>query len=223
MRQDWRDLTFLHYEVDVAQVQATLPRGFTPDLYEGRAYVGLVPFRMQRVRVGGLPLVPGTADFLETNVRTYVVAPNGMTGVWFYSLDAANGLACAIARATFGLPYFFADMTYRQDSAQRAYGCRRSAFTSLVTVEEVVEPLRVASEGSLDAFLLERYRLFSVRRGRVMTGEVDHAPYEFRTARVLTLFDQLVGSAGFAESGSVVHAAFSPGVNVRIGVPKTLR
>ncbi|MDX2065784.1 MAG: DUF2071 domain-containing protein [Fimbriimonadaceae bacterium] len=223
MRQDWRDLTFLHFEVDPDALAATLPRGFSPDRYQGRAYVGLVPFRMRRVRLNGLPPVPGTTDFLETNVRTYVVGPDGCTGVWFYSLDAANRLACAIARATFGLPYFFAQMSYRAEGDRREYRCARGELTSHLVIQDAGESLREAAPDSLDHFLLERYRLFSVRRGGVMTGEVAHAPYRFRPITLAHRSDASVAAAGFPEVGPVVHAVYSPGVDVRIGRPTRVR
>ena len=44
------------------------------------------------------PPYPGTSSFPELNVRTYVKR-DGKPGVWFFSLDAANALAVAVARA----------------------------------------------------------------------------------------------------------------------------
>ena len=52
LTQAWRDLTFLHWAVDPAEVAPLLPPGIRPDVHEGRTYVGLVPFRM--VGVTGL-------------------------------------------------------------------------------------------------------------------------------------------------------------------------
>jgi len=50
----------------------------------------------------------------ELNVRTYVHY-NGVPGVWFFSLDAARLPAVFAARATFGLPYYWAQMRVRVD------------------------------------------------------------------------------------------------------------
>lgn len=110
MRQDWQQLLFLHWRVSPELVQATLPPGLTVDTFDGDAYIGLVPFTMRNVRPVGLPAVPGLSHFHEINVRTYVHA-NGEPGVWFYSLDAANPIAVAIARALFHLPYHWADIS----------------------------------------------------------------------------------------------------------------
>jgi uncharacterized protein YqjF (DUF2071 family) len=100
-RQTWKDLLFLHWEVSPSALRPLVPPALTVDTFEGRAYVGLVPFTMADVRFGPVAV----ADFQETNVRTYVHA-QGVPGVWFFSLDAASTLAVWGARALFRLPYF---------------------------------------------------------------------------------------------------------------------
>jgi len=67
----------LSYDADV--VQALLPPGLTVETYDGRAWVGLIPFQMMVAPAVG-PEVPWLSRFPETNVRTYVRADNGMTG-----------------------------------------------------------------------------------------------------------------------------------------------
>src|ERR687889_214343 len=71
------------------QVQALLPHGLTVEPYDGSAWVGLVPFRIE-VRAPHLPAVPWASRFPETNVRTYVTDSTGRSGIWFFSLDAAR-------------------------------------------------------------------------------------------------------------------------------------
>ena len=71
MYQQWRDLLFLHWAYPVAAIQATLPDGLFVDTFGGRAYLGIVPFFMQKIRPRFLPAVPGISDFMELNVRTY--------------------------------------------------------------------------------------------------------------------------------------------------------
>ena len=86
-----------------------IPPGLQLDLYQGQAWIGVVPFRMSGVRPRYFPRLPGLHAFPELNVRTYVVR-NGIPGVWFFSLDAANPVAVRAARRFFHLPYFDADM-----------------------------------------------------------------------------------------------------------------
>src|SRR5262249_38071897 len=109
MAQNWHDLLFAHWEVPVEKMRELVPRGLEIDTFEGRAWIGGVPFRMWGVRLRGTPALPGFSAFPELNVRTYVTA-NDKPGVWFFSLDAANQIAVEVARVWFHLPYFFARM-----------------------------------------------------------------------------------------------------------------
>ena len=110
MFQQWRELLFLHWEYSVAEIQRTLPEGLFVDTFAGKAYLGVVPFFMQNIRPRFLPAVPGISNFMEMNLRTYVHDRAGVPGVWFYSLDANQRLAVAIARRFFHLPYEHATM-----------------------------------------------------------------------------------------------------------------
>src|SRR5271169_1616234 len=109
MAQIWHDLLFAHWRVDEAALRRHIPAELKIDTYQGQAWLGVVPFRMSGVRLRGTPAIPWLSAFPELNVRTYVVA-DGKPGVWFFSLDAGNSIAVAIARAWFHLPYFCARM-----------------------------------------------------------------------------------------------------------------
>ncbi|MGV3613935.1 MAG: YqjF family protein [Fimbriimonas sp.] len=226
MYQRWRELTFLHFPCDPAEVQATLPDGLTVDTFpapDGReaAWVGLVPFRMEAVRPRLLPSVPGLSAFPETNVRTYVHREGREPGVWFYSLDAANAPACALARLTFGLPYHHAAMTV--DGAPIRYVSRRLSDGSGHEID--VTPgadLGPATPGTLEYFLIERYRLYSMLRGRLVTGRVHHEPYPLRGVSAVGVRETLVAAAGLRPR-PFVHHLFSPGVDVRIFAPSAFQ
>ena len=89
--QKWRSLLFLHWPVPLETLRPLVPKSLEIDLYDGVAWVGVVPFAMFGVRSRWWP--PYQAfDFLETNVRTYV-HHQGQPGVYFFSLDAASALA----------------------------------------------------------------------------------------------------------------------------------
>src|SRR5437870_3076049 len=97
MRQSWRHLLFLHWEVAPEELRPHLPPGLELDLYEGKAYLGLILFTMTGVRAEGAPAIPLLSRFHETNLRTYVHAAGRDPGVWFFSLDAANAAAVVAA------------------------------------------------------------------------------------------------------------------------------
>lgn len=217
MYQRWRRLLFLHWEWDVAAVQATLPSGLSVDAWQGRAWLGVVPFRMEGVRPRFLPAVGGVSNFLELNVRTYVRDRQGRPGVWFYSLDCAQPVAVWAARAGFGLPYFHARMR-ETIGVSISCECRRqgSEETACFDYRGLGNPAPVG-EGTLEQFLVERYRLFAVRQGRLVTGEVWHEPYPIQRAEVAGWNPLPLRQAGFDPGTQPpAHAAFSPGVDVRI-------
>ncbi len=88
---DWTDLLFLHWPIPAACLRALIPAKLEPDLFQGQAWLGVVPFRMSGVRPRFFPGIPGLSAFPQLNVRTYV-SHRGIPGVWFFSLDAANPL-----------------------------------------------------------------------------------------------------------------------------------
>ena len=64
--QSWRNLTFLHWEIASEELEPLLPSGLQLDLFQGKAYIGIVPFEMKNIRPAWCPQVLGF-NFLETN------------------------------------------------------------------------------------------------------------------------------------------------------------
>ena len=116
MRQKSRDLLFIHWPIRPESLRPLIPAPLDLDLFEGTAYVGLVPFTMTGVRPIGLPAVWGLSNFHETNVRTYVRLGDRDPGVWFFNLEAANSIAVSLARHLFHLPYHYARMFLEHES-----------------------------------------------------------------------------------------------------------
>jgi len=202
--------------VDPEIVQPTLPRGLSVDTYDGMAWIGIVPFCMRRVRPVMLPLL--SSNFLELNLRTYVKDHRGAPGVWFYSLDANDPLAVWAARLFFGLPYTHAKMHVEGRDEEIRYSCRR--FGSSASLEYRFRPSENIGEaklGSLEFFLVERYRLFAISRGRLLTGRVYHSPYELANAMVSKLDKRLLELDGLrSPSGPPDNVLYSPGVDVTV-------
>ena len=217
--QKWQQLLFLHWQFDPDAIQATLPPGLTVDTYEGKGYVGIVPFYMRDVRPRFVPAVPGISNFLEVNVRTYVYDKDGNAGVWFYSLDANQWLAVKVARLFFKLPYFHAKMqaferdgityhTHRQDTPTN-----RAVYFQYRPVGQLAE----AEVGSLSFFLAERYLLFAYdqRQAQLYSGRVWHPPYRVCEAKVPAFDTNLFQLNNLTPlSKKPVSALFSPGVAV---------
>jgi len=223
MAQQWQRLTFLHWRCEPAVVQRLLPFWLRPDLFDGAAWVGLVPFFMHVATRSGREL-PWVSRFCETNVRTYVRDQAGRTGIWFFSLDAARLGAVAVARATYKLPYFWSQMRLTGAANAVSYDCRRKlpgphGATSTVSIKigERYQPDELAP---LDHFLTARWILFTVFGSRPTMARAWHEPWPLHRAQVRQLDDRLVAAAGLPapQDDPLVH--YSPGVDVAIGRPE---
>jgi uncharacterized protein len=221
MYQSWRSLLFLHWEVDPDALRPGLPAGLELDTFEGRAYVGLVPFTMLGIRPRFLPAVPWFSNFHETNVRTYVHVGGENPGVWFYSLDAANPVAVALARSLFHLNYFNARMSldHGDDGTIRYRSTRRTPQTACPMTDVHARPTGTpspAQPGTLDHFLLERYLLYSRSPRRLFRGQVHHSPYPVQGAEVLGLDESLLAAAGLKRPATAPLAHYAAGIDVEI-------
>ena len=183
----WDDLLFLHWPVVPDLIRPLIPRGLELDTFDGSAWIGVVPFRMSGVRPHGFPRFAGLA-FQELNVRTYVWSP-GRSGVWFFSLDAANRLAVRTARAWYGLPYYDARMTLQRERETIHYRSIRTSRKSTgaefhASYKPTGEVYRSAPE-TLDRWFTDRYCLYTVdRSGRLGYADIHHAPWPLQAAEV---------------------------------------
>ncbi|HTW30469.1 MAG TPA: DUF2071 domain-containing protein [Terracidiphilus sp.] len=191
MTQRWNDLLFAHWQAPAAQVSRLLPDGLQAETFQGSAWIGAVPFWMDRIKVRGLPAIPGAQSFPELNLRTYVRdQQTGAQGVYFFSLDGASLLAVAAARAMYHLPYYWAEMRHEQQSEREFSFYSRRRFSSKPVIFQAryrgLGPTRRLAEsrvGSLEYFLTERYYLFAQNRsGAVVRACVHHIPWPLEDA-----------------------------------------
>jgi uncharacterized protein YqjF (DUF2071 family) len=219
MTQQWQDLLFAHWAYEPEVVQRLLPSGVELDTFEGKAYVGLVPFNMRNLRLRGLPPIPTTSNFGEVNVRTYVTS-RGRSAVWFFSLDTQKLLPTLVARTAFKLPYCYGTtsvtLTGVGEGAILTSNVARkwphhSSSAIAVRIGESVQP------GPVENFLTSRWGLVSSSRGdRLWYGAVEHEPWPLHRAELLHLDDNLVTAAGLPRPVGEPDLLFSPGVHTTI-------
>src|SRR5438874_13576580 len=166
MHQRWDDLLFLHWPCDPAALRALIPSVFEIDTFEGEAWIGITPFRVEDVRLGPLPPLPGLNAFNEINVRTYILH-EGVPGIWFFSLDASMLAATVAARLFFMLPYFSAAIEFQQKTQQFSFRSERSGLSSarFRCSWKTGARLRDPDLESLAFFLVERYCYFTIASG----------------------------------------------------------
>ncbi len=220
MRQDWSHLLFLHWEISPDEIQQKLPEGLFVDTFEGKAYLGVVPFFMEKIRPSYLPCVPGLSWFQELNLRTYVHDKHGRPGVWFFTLDCNQWLAVKIARSLFHLPYNHAKMSSEVKSNELIYKSQRKGDSTEQVYEypQTLTHQQGAEVGTLDFFLLERYRLFSQRNnGTIYEGLVNHQPYQYQHIDISPQPTKLFLLCDFTEPDSLpVSAIIAATVSVNI-------
>ncbi len=190
MAQVWHDLLFAHWPVAVDALRPFIPAELEIDTYDGEAWIGVVPFRMSGVRPRSFPAVRGLSSFPELNVRTYVRPRDprqGRPGVWFFSLDAGNPIAVAIARSVFHLPYYRARMSARNDGDTIVYDSHRThrgehAADFRATYAPDGDGV-FARPGTLEDWLTSRYCLYTQdRRKRLMRGDINHMLWPLQPA-----------------------------------------
>jgi uncharacterized protein len=220
MYQTWTWLTFLHWSYEPAVVQRLLPDSLSPHTFEGRAWVGMTPFLLEDLRTPVAPALPWFTSFPETNVRTYVVGPDGREGLWFFSLDAARLEPVLVARSTYALPYMWSRMTVERDGATVSYRSRRrwpgptpAVASTTVAVGAALRPQELTD---FDHYLTARWQLYTTLGPVLARSNVEHEPWPLHRAAVRVLDGNLVAAAGLPEpvDEPVVH--WSPGVRTRI-------
>ncbi|MDX2091302.1 MAG: DUF2071 domain-containing protein [Kofleriaceae bacterium] len=219
--QKWRELLFLHWTCPVDVMRPLVPAELELDTWDGRAWIGLVPFIMRDIRSAWMPRRLGL-DFLETNVRTYV-HHRGVPGIYFFSLEASSWLAVQVARRAWSLPYFHASMHTARTADEIVYRCtRKQGDRPYVEAQwQLGELLGPSAPGTLEHFLLERYILFSERRGRLLKGQVHHAPYPAQRATVANVKQTLISAAGMPLDPRAIPETvhYAEGVDVEVFGP----
>jgi hypothetical protein len=191
LAQRWNDLLFAHWPVPARSIAALLPPGLEPDTFHGSAWLGVVPFWMDRVRFRVLPPVPGAQSFVELNLRTYVRdVRTGTPGVYFFSLDANSLLAVAVARGMYQLPYYWAKMRVVPRGerefdffSSRLMSSRPVRFSARYRGLGPNHRLAQSRPGPIEYFLTERYCLFHRDAlGRLLRTDIHHVPWPLEDA-----------------------------------------
>lgn len=217
-RMRWCDLVFLHWGLDPVLLRPIVPRDLELETFDGKVWLGIVPFRMEATRVRFMPSLPGLSDFPELNVRTYVRVGERF-GVWFFSLDAANPMAVRGARTLFNLPYFDATMTAEAHGGVVSYRSHRTHRDAppadFVAEYAPAGPVYHAQKGTLDYFLTERYCLFNQdRNGDLGFLEVHHLPWPLQSATVTIQQNTMAEQLGITLPNLPPLAHFVRGLDV---------
>jgi uncharacterized protein YqjF (DUF2071 family) len=223
MRQTWNDLLFAHWSLPSEELRRLVPRELELDLFDNKAWVAVTPFHMTDVAFRGMPPVPVLSAFAELNVRTYVTY-RGAPGVYFFSLDAFNPPAVWGARLTYHLPYFYARMWFEIENGGE-YGTKDVKYSSIrfraphAEFKGTYRPTSAAARskpGSVEHFLTERYRLYSVHENSVYAADIHHIPWQLQTAEAEVTRNSMAAAAGIVLPRSKPLLHFSKRTDVLV-------
>ncbi len=225
MRQDWNTLLFAHWRIAPERLRTLVPPALPLDVYEGFCWVAVTPFRVTGLRARGLPPVPGTTQFPELNVRTYVIL-DGKPGVYFFSLDAGAVSAVFGARLLYALPYFYARMRISEAGDRVAYACRRRHMGQIAEFEAryyPTGPVRQAVPETLEHFLVERYCLYAVEGRRLYRAEIHHGPWPLQSAQAEISRNSMAETAGIRLPDDKPLLHFARRLEVLVWAPERVR
>jgi uncharacterized protein YqjF (DUF2071 family) len=214
--QRWNDLLFAHWPLPAARLAPLLPDWLEVDTHQGLAWLGAVPFWLDRIKIRGIPPIPGARSFPDLTLRTYVRDRFTATpGVYCFSLDSSNLLAVAVARSFYHLPYHWASMQMGQRSerefdfhSRRHFAGKQVIFKARYRGLGPTQRLADIRPGSLEYFLTERSCLFSANRaGQPIRSSLHHIPWPLEDAQAEFERNDLPASIGIKlpDSEPVLH------------------
>lgn len=214
--QRWNDLLFAHWPVPVAQVAALLPDWLEVDTFQGTAWLGVVPFWLDRIKIRGVPPIPGARSFPDLNLRTYVRDQfTGTPGVYCFSLDASNLLAVLAARAFYHLPYHWSQMLLEPRSEREFAFYSKRRFTNRPVIFNVryrgMGPSAKLAEcraGTFEYYFTERSCLYSSNRaGHPIRANLHYVAWPLEEAEAEIERNDLAAAVGLKlpDTSPILH------------------
>ena len=190
--QEWNNAIFLHWQVELCELEKLVPKELEIDLFNGKPWVSLVAFTMEKIRPKNLPPFPPLSNFDEINIRTYVKS-NNKTGVYFLSIEGGTKLSCKIAKGISELPYRYSII----ERTGNKYQSNNFEFNDNLNIEFSIGKY-VKEKDLLDKWLTERYALFLDTKKSINVYEIHHLEWPINEINLKKLdfnyprFDKLI-------------------------------
>lgn len=166
--QEWNNAIFLHWQVELNDLKKFVPKELEIDLFEGKPWISVVAFTMEKIRPKNLPAFPPISDFDEINIRTYVKS-NHKTGVYFLSMEGGKKLSCKVAKSLSQLPYRFSKIK----RTENRYTSSNPKFNDTLDVQFSIGKT-INKKTALEIWLTERYALFQDTKTSINEFEIHH-------------------------------------------------
>lgn len=179
--QEWNNAIFLHWQVELNELIKFVPKELEIDLFDGKPWISLVAFTMEKIRPKNLPAFPPISNFDEINIRTYIKF-NNKSGVYFLSIEGGKLASCKIAKGISELPY-------RYSKIQRLNGIYKSKNKKLndqLNIEFDLSKVQT-KKNELDKWLTERYALFQDAENCINEFDIHHLEWPTQEIKIKKL------------------------------------
>lgn len=174
--QEWNHALFMHWQVSPDALEPFVPKALEIDLFEGKPWVSVVVFKMEKIRPRYFPAFTPISNFDEINIRTYVTFKE-KSGVYFLSIEGGTNLSCKIAKGLSELPYRYSKIKRSKDKIT-SYNAEHN--DSLAVEFRIGKAQHVLSKQ--DKWLTERYTLFQDTAKAINAFEIHHLEWPIHDA-----------------------------------------
>lgn len=206
--REWHEVVFVHWRVPAEAIRKLVPGTLEIDLLNGEAWVSLVVFVVKDLRPRILPPYTPVSDFMELNMRTYVLR-RSKPGIYFLNLEAEKSFPSFLARLITGLNYYKSSMNhipgYYESENLQHLSYLKAVYSAGESVQE---------KSTLDRWLTDRFCLFRELSGNIYSNDIHHQDWPLKRIEVRSLevnyrFGDLLinGNAGLCHYSDGVQVA----------------
>jgi uncharacterized protein len=179
--QEWNNALFFHWTIPIETLRKCVPTKFNIDTFDGKCYVSLVAFTMEKIRPRFLPSIGFISNFHEINLRTYIDNGN-KKGVYFLNIEAGNLLSVLVAKVLSGLPYEKANI-------KRTIGKYKSNndLKGFYLDSEFEISNEIKNKTGLDTWLTERYCLYLDKDNEFYRYDIHHEEWNLNRLDIKAL------------------------------------
>ncbi|PYZ92643.1 hypothetical protein CR194_13325 [Salipaludibacillus keqinensis] len=193
--QQWEDILFLHWPVDVETLRPHVPEELELDTHDGNSWISILAYVSTDNKAKKFGRTLTSSSIHQVNVRTYVKYGEE-SGVYFFSMEADHKAAVKASRSLAGLPFYQADLKHsKKDEGFRIQSTRTHSGEKGLQFKCSYKPSGEAHSpepGSLEHWLTERNQLLRVKGKKVSKSTIDYKPWKIRPADVKITKNQLL-------------------------------
>jgi uncharacterized protein YqjF (DUF2071 family) len=176
--QEWSGTIFLHYKIPQDILEELLPPGLVLDTFNGEAWVSVVAFSVNNMRLKYMPPLPLVSNFHEFNIRTYVIK-DGIPGIYFISVQASNLLSAYMARLLVGIKYKKAKINRKTGEYILSKPGEGNAYhTKYMSLQNIND------KQNIDHWLTERYCAYEPIEETMYRYNIHHKPWPLKKIKL---------------------------------------